>query len=144
MIHHHLLGSHYSLLALVVATGVLVSGTVWAEKGIEGGGACTLARQVCELTCSRQYSPGSASHAGCVVRCSTEAAGCEAAAGLSAARPWLERQMERLQQFYDGFIGEGSESPPLPPGRTTPHEGNTEKTEQGMPKGVKRPQPLAI
>lgn len=133
----HPIGMRGCVLACLMLT-LIRSGEGARAEG--AGRVCALARQECELACTRQHTLGSASHVGCTVRCSTEAATCEAVAGLHAARPWLEQQMEWLRQFYDGFVGE-RDNPTYPlPGQ--PMLPDREGTEQDSPERTTHPYAL--
>ncbi|KAF0118062.1 MAG: hypothetical protein FD149_927 [Rhodospirillaceae bacterium] len=132
----HFSSRHCVCAAVVAAVALSFSGKTGAEE-TGAGTACALVRQECELLCNHQYTPGSAAHAGCLVRCDTDAAACKTA-------PWLERQMERLRQFYDGFTGGEGETLRPAPKHPVPPNGDSEERERGAPEKTTRPHPLPI
>jgi len=63
---------------------------------------CAGAYDVCEQACSDRSDSDSA-RAGCVARCATARAQCEAEVGYKKAVPWLREQMNKVEDFLRGF-----------------------------------------
>jgi hypothetical protein len=63
---------------------------------------CAGAYGVCEQACAERSDSDSA-RAGCVARCATARAQCEAEVGYEKAVPWLREQMNKVEDFLRGF-----------------------------------------
>lgn len=67
--------------------------------------SCASAYGACVETCGTSQD-SEAARAGCVARCAAGRASCEAEAGYAQARPWLQEQVDKLEDFLRGFRGE--------------------------------------
>ncbi|MBB4265892.1 hypothetical protein [Roseospira visakhapatnamensis] len=76
--------------------------------------ACRAARDQCMSRCDARFGDDYA-RSGCESVCALNRATCEATAGLETARPLIEREAERLQDFFDALRGHGDTPPPPPP-----------------------------
>lgn len=75
--------------------------------------ACRAATERCETRCEGRHGTDSYAMAGCKSVCAMNRATCEAEAGVEAARPYIEREAERLRGFFDQLLGD-DETPPPP------------------------------
>lgn len=107
-----------ALAVCILALPLLGARPAAAAPDPEGLKACARAYDACIAQCATDYPDNQASRAGCGARCAGERAACEAKAGYEKAKPWVEKQIEGLQDFLDGFRGD---QPPPPP-RSAPPE----------------------
>lgn len=86
--------------------------------------ACREAHQACTDRCSQSYGPDDYARTGCDSVCAINRASCEASAGVEAARPFLEREAERLRDFFGGLLEDGDRprttTPSGPPSQPDP------------------------
>jgi hypothetical protein len=76
--------------------------------------SCGSAHAACERWCATEHEGDDYGLAGCESVCALDRATCEANAGVEAAKPFIEREAERLRDFFDGFLGEDETAPPPP------------------------------
>jgi len=92
-----------------------------AAPGTGGGGtaanplSCGDTHAACEHRCETWYPEDAYARAGCESVCSLDRATCEANAGVEAAKPFIERETNRLRDFFGGFLNDEGEAPPPPP-----------------------------
>ncbi len=84
------------------------------ESGPPTRQACRSAFQRCETRCEGRHGSDEYARAGCESVCAMNRATCEAEAGVEAARPYIEREVERLRGFFDSLLGEEGTMPPPP------------------------------
>lgn len=102
------------LAVCILALVALGARPAVAAPDPEGLKACARAYDACTAQCTRDYPDNQASRAGCGARCAGERAACEAKAGYEKAKPWVEKQIEGLQDFLDGFRGDPPPEDPRP------------------------------
>lgn len=76
-----------------------------AEQSLE---SCARAYGACVDACTSGQE-SEAARAGCVTRCAGRRATCEAEAGYAQAKPWVQEQIDKMEDFLRGFR-EGPES----------------------------------
>jgi len=77
--------------------------------------SCGDAHTACEHRCETRHSEDAYARAGCESVCSLDRATCEANAGVEAAKPFIERETNRLRDFFSDFLNDEGEAPPPPP-----------------------------
>jgi len=98
------------MLAAVLALGLAAPGLADDAPTLE---QCEARFDTCMSACQAANPDSSAGLAGCQARCAAERAGCEAKAGYEQAKPWVQEQFERMEDFFEGFRkGPGDEPPP--------------------------------
>lgn len=84
------------------------------ETGPPSGPACKAAHERCQTRCEGRHGTDDYARAGCQSVCAMNRATCEAEAGVEAAKPYLEREAERLRGFFDSLLGDEEATPPPP------------------------------
>lgn len=84
------------------------------EEGDHTARSCAAAHAACERWCTDRHAGDDYGQAGCESVCALDRATCEANAGVEAAKPFIEREAERLRDFFDGFLGDDTDPPPPP------------------------------
>jgi len=97
------------------------------ETGPPSGQACKSAHERCQTRCEGRHGTDDYARAGCQSVCAMNRATCEAEAGVEAAKPYLEREAERLRGFFDSLLGDDETTPPPPDVPPYP-EGNADGT----------------
>ncbi|SDE26561.1 hypothetical protein [Rhodospira trueperi] len=77
--------------------------------------SCGARQETCETQCEQRHPHDDYARSGCDSVCALDRATCEANAGVEAARPFIEREARRLEEFFDGLLGDGEPAPPEPP-----------------------------
>jgi hypothetical protein len=77
--------------------------------------ACRSAHDQCEARCATRFGRDSYARAGCESVCAMNRATCEAEAGVETARPYIEREVERLNNFFDELLGDDEDEAPAAP-----------------------------
>lgn len=77
--------------------------------------ACRAATKRCETRCEGRHGTDSYAMAGCKSVCAVNRATCEAEAGVEAAKPYIDREAERLRGFFDQLLGDDEAPPPPEP-----------------------------
>ena len=119
--------------ALAVTAGLALAGPVQAQDGADGQvtpAQCAAAYDACVGVCADKHAPKSPGMMGCEARCAAERAACEARAGYNEAKPWVEDQFRKMQEFFEGFRDGGAGEDAAPEsdsetdgtGDTTPKE----------------------
>jgi hypothetical protein len=100
--------------------------------------ACTASPTSCQAQCDQTYpaSRDDLGRAGCLARCSWDGAACAAQRALDDTqvaidrdlKPWLADQASRWQRFLDGFRQGGAGDRPGEPRRSSPPEGNPNRS----------------
>ncbi len=93
-------------------------GTIDPDAGPPTREACRGVHDQCMTRCATRFDDDYA-RAGCESVCALDRATCETAAGIETARPLIEREARRLQDFFDALRG-GGETPPPPPSPSPP------------------------
>lgn len=78
---------------------------------------CEARFDACVTACEKKNLDSSAGLAGCQARCAANRAACEAQAGYEQAKPWVQEQFERMEDFFEGFRDGPQDAPPAVPER---------------------------
>lgn len=93
-------------------------GTAPPQRGPDGednaADSCGTAHDACQARCDERFPGDEYAQAGCDSVCAMNRATCEADAGVEAAKPYVERETRRLQEFFDGLLGDEDPDPPKP------------------------------
>ncbi|MGC2856271.1 hypothetical protein ACM64Y_12435 [Novispirillum sp. DQ9] len=90
------------LLSAVAAIVLLAALPACAEEEAPTLESCARAYGSCVDACGGSQD-SEAARAGCVARCAARRASCEAEAGYEQAKPWLQEQVDKLEDFLRGF-----------------------------------------
>lgn len=85
------------------------------ETSVAVDGSCRAEQAACESRCDDTHVGDDIARAGCDSVCAMNRAACEANAGVEAARPFIERETQRLMDFFGDLLGEGEEPTAPPP-----------------------------
>ncbi|MQX37027.1 hypothetical protein [Roseospira navarrensis] len=100
-----------------------------SDGGSDGGAmaeaSCAARHDSCEMRCEIRHDDDAYGRAGCESKCAIDRATCEAGAGVETARPFIEREAERLQDFFGGFLEDDEAAPPPPPAWGEPNPDGT-------------------
>ena len=104
---------------------------------------CVKTEARCEADCEHRFNEGDAAKMGCLARCAADRAACEAGAQFDAAKPWIDRRMEEMKRFYDGFKGDEKSAPPPQSPPAPKPMAPKQKPEDGRPDDL-GPKPKSI
>lgn len=104
-----------AVLAPALALGV--GGSVSMAQEVPALEQCEARFDACVTACEKKNLDSSAGLAGCQARCAANRAACEAQAGYEQAKPWVQEQFERMEDFFEGFRDGPQDAPPAVPER---------------------------
>lgn len=99
------------LIAAILAFGLSGPALAQDEEGPTLD-QCAADFDSCMESCSEANADSSAGLAGCQARCAANRAACEAQAGYEEAKPWVQEQFERMEEFFNGFRDGPGDTPP--------------------------------
>jgi hypothetical protein len=91
----------------------------------DSAASCGMRQDSCEARCEQRHPHDDYARSGCDSVCALDRATCEANAGVESARPFIEREARRLEEFFDGLLGDDEPAPPEPPAWGEPNPDGT-------------------